>query len=324
MSGLEPIGNFDGLSPFGSEYRGRLNQMAERVYDMARRWPDVIAKLAEARNVFPGGESVVAIGKITAVHGPSELPTYDAESVRGPSLEVENKAPINRVLGDSDVIAAAVDDTCLLVREAVTADGKDPETHLIILTEPGDFGQCPPPEGTGLRSFNGERSTISSSLGSSSGSVGSHGHSHDDLIMYLMGRVGGTVPMWRKYTVSYTQLAVASTTTTVTLFTRPASGIIQAVVVRGTGFSGGKGSPTTVTCSVGDSGSAFRYASAHEVGPPLASVDTSYMEQLDWTANGAGVGLDGTSDIIATFTGDTNLNTLTVGSVDIYVLWGVA
>lgn len=120
------------------------------VYRQSRRFAPLYEPLVWllARNKrFDGDEATVSIGKITAVTAGHPQPRYDAVSVMGPSLQVEDTAP-QRDSGDSNMFPAPVDNPCFLfIRTG------DPTVYLEVFGEVLEYGSCPPPPGGAAQSF---------------------------------------------------------------------------------------------------------------------------------------------------------------------------
>lgn len=118
---------------------------------------------------------------------------------------------------------------------------------------------------------------------------------------------------WAKYTVTYSQLAAAATTNSITLFSLPAKYLIAGVIIKhSTAFSGGSISAYTV--SVGITGSLAKYAAAYNVFQAVSS----NTAQLSGSFNMEDFSSATNILITATSTG-ANLNAATAGSVDIWV-----
>src|ERR1044071_9196410 len=82
------------------------------------------------------------------------------------------------------------------------------------------------------------------------------------------------VPIWRKYTVSYTDLQTAATTNNGTLFSLGAGEIIHATKTKhSTAFVGP--SITALTISVGIVGTLAKYSAAYDVVPAVSA--TAYQ-----------------------------------------------
>lgn len=118
-------------------------------------------------------------------------------------------------------------------------------------------------------------------------------------------------PVWQKYTVQYSDINGATTTDSATLFTNPARGVIHAVAFQNlTQFEGG--SVTGVKISVGTTATANKYALGTDVGTSAVNQIYNALAMDDFTA---------TQAIIATFSATgSNLDSLTAGQIDVYVL----
>lgn len=122
------------------------------------------------------------------------------------------------------------------------------------------------------------------------------------------------IPRWIKTTKTFTDLAAAATTNSITLFTLPAGGIIHGIKVKhSTVFNPTTG---TYTLTVGVSGQAAKYCDARVVSSAPSSTDfflaTVPMDSYDHASTKA-------ITITATTT-TANLNTATTGSVDVWLL----
>jgi hypothetical protein len=128
-------------------------------------------------------------------------------------------------------------------------------------------------------------------------------------------RIGGSESAtWTKYTVSYTALATAGTTNSITLFTASAKTVITGVIIKhSTNFIGGTLSAYTV--SVGQSGNNTQFASAFDVFQAVSNSAFQSTDEQQLTDFASPVAVT----ITATSAGD-NLNSATQGSVDIWVL----
>lgn len=155
-----------------------------------------------------------------------------------------------------------------------------------------------------------------------------HGERGTDPVLIELSQVAGLVdwldvwPAWYRCTVNHTQIAVASSVASVTLFTLPARGAITSTIVRvKVPFrKNTKGGPTTVTCSVGTTTSPTRWSDVQEVGPG-AVAENAFMAQRatdSWSGN-----FNSSINVQAQFFCDLgiNLNVLEQGTVEIYILW---
>lgn len=129
----------------------------------------------------------------------------------------------------------------------------------------------------------------------------------------------GRSPVWRKYTVTYADLAAAALTATKTLFQLPPAGVIHATKIKhSVQFAGGAISSYTI--SVGISGTPAKYGSAYQVGTTTVG-DTAFNLTVNVNTETHGAN----TAIIATATSvGANTNAATAGSADIWVLWSRA
>jgi len=131
------------------------------------------------------------------------------------------------------------------------------------------------------------------------------------------GAAANNLPVWRKVTKTYANFSAAAASSTITLFTLPALGVIHQVVIKhSTAFTGG--ALTGYTVSVGTAEKNNKYASAFDV---FQTVDNAALQ----SAVGGFVENSGSGVLItatATATG-AQLNAATQGSVDIWVLCSV-
>lgn len=143
----------------------------------------------------------------------------------------------------------------------------------------------------------------------------------DDSILISAGQIqaGLTIPRWRKYTVDFSDVAVGSTSEQEVLFTLPAGGVVHAVKIKHSIAFEGTGI-TAVTASVGTTGDSDKFAAAFDV---LQSVSDTALE-LTETPSAETHDSGGQSVVAEIVTTGADLNVLTAGSVDIYVLWSVA
>lgn len=120
-------------------------------------------------------------------------------------------------------------------------------------------------------------------------------------------------PIWRKYTVTYADLATAATTNNITVATLPAGAVVEAVKIKhSTAFAGGAISAYTV--SVGITGNLTKYAAAYDV---FQAVSATAM-QLSTTQGTESHTATTALKIAATSTG-ANLSAATAGSVDVWI-----
>lgn len=127
------------------------------------------------------------------------------------------------------------------------------------------------------------------------------------------------VPRWAKITKTFSDWATGATTNTIDLFTLPAGAIVHSVKAKHSAtFTGGTVSACTL--SVGITGSATKYINAHNVfqatGNTVQAIGPSAPTAEDHAST---VAVRGT----LTSTGG-NLNTLTSGTVDVWILYSAA
>ena len=122
-------------------------------------------------------------------------------------------------------------------------------------------------------------------------------------------------PYWRKYTFDYDDFSTASTNNDIALFTLPAKGYIDDIVITNTtSFSGG--SISAYTLSVGISGNLDDLKSAFDVFQTSGAVDSSKIGKIYSTSST-------TSIRLAAISTGANLNAATAGSVDVWVKYSV-
>lgn len=127
--------------------------------------------------------------------------------------------------------------------------------------------------------------------------------------------VAGTYPSWIKITKTYSDLAAASTTNNIEVYSLPASSVIHNVVVKHTvAFAGGGISAYTV--SVGITSTLDKYALAFNVFQAVAAT-TLALALLPGMEN---IGGSATSIRLAATSTSANLNAATQGSVDVWLL----
>ena len=121
-------------------------------------------------------------------------------------------------------------------------------------------------------------------------------------------------PIWRKYTVTYSQLAAAATTNNITLFSLPAGGVIHAVKTKhSASFTGG--SISAYTLSVGITGTLAKYSAAFDVFQAASATAMQLATTVGTESHTAATAIK----IAAASTG-ANLSAATAGSVDVWVL----
>jgi hypothetical protein len=133
------------------------------------------------------------------------------------------------------------------------------------------------------------------------------------------------VPRWEKFTIDYTDLAAlgAVGSGAVTVQTLPDGGVIQAVKIRSTVQWAG-GAISALSGEVGISGTPAKYAAAYDMWAApgdanFAATFTAGTEENTLAGGGAGTAIL----LTATATGG-NLDELTAGEVDVWVLWSAA
>lgn len=121
-------------------------------------------------------------------------------------------------------------------------------------------------------------------------------------------------PKWYLFTKEYAHFSADNTTNSIALFTLPAGGCIQAVVIHHTtAFSGG--SISAYIISVGIAGEVNRYASAFDVFSTTAPANLQNSSGFSFE------NLSEDTDVIATATSTGgNLSVAVAGSVNIYIL----
>lgn len=128
-----------------------------------------------------------------------------------------------------------------------------------------------------------------------------------------------SVARWFKCTIDVSAAAFtdAATSQSITCATLPAGGIVHGVKIKHTARYNGGGS-LTFTLSVGISGNTTKYASAFDVfqatGDTVYQVSDTFFSE-DHT---------NTTAILATATSDVNVNLVTVGDADIWILYSAA
>lgn len=137
-------------------------------------------------------------------------------------------------------------------------------------------------------------------------------------VKWAASGVGTTSPGWVKFTKTYTDLAAAATTNSITLTTLPARGIVHDCYVNHTVQFAGPGI-TGYTVTVGISGSLSKYQSSYTVS---AAVPTSGPFTTISIARVMESGF-ATTDILLTGGAPVNLDNATAGSVDVYLMMSV-
>jgi len=130
------------------------------------------------------------------------------------------------------------------------------------------------------------------------------------------------MPYWRKYSVPYTQLVAAALTADMELFVLPAGGVVHGVKVKASAAFTGTGI-ATLTVSVGIAGTLAKYSAAFDV--MAAPSDTNLLLTLaSGTPTPETHASSGKSIRIAATATGANLDQMTAGSVDVWVLWSAA
>ena len=145
-----------------------------------------------------------------------------------------------------------------------------------------------------------------------------------DLVFDLLDRIenlessspAAVVPTWKKYTFTFTDLAVADTFKQVTLFSLPAKSVIRSIVIHHTTpFTGGALSDYTL--KVGISSDITKYASAWSVFPASSGTYFFQLFHADEIEN-----MTSSTNILLTAESVNDfLNAATQGSVNVYVEW---
>ena len=122
------------------------------------------------------------------------------------------------------------------------------------------------------------------------------------------------IPIWLKYTFTYSALSTAALTNSITLVTLPAAGIIHAIKLKHSiAFTGG--ALSSYTLSVGISGNLDKYANSFNVFQ--ATGNTTFYIAYGMFSENHGA----TTSVLLTATSiGANLNAATAGSCDIWVL----
>lgn len=122
------------------------------------------------------------------------------------------------------------------------------------------------------------------------------------------------LPLWVKYTATFSDLSTAGLTNNIELFSLAAKEVIHSVVMKaGTAFTGGI--IATYTLSVGIAGVLAKYAIAFDVKQTVGNT-VSALNTLSGVENFGGA----TSIRLAAISTVGNLNAATTGSVDVWVL----
>lgn len=138
-------------------------------------------------------------------------------------------------------------------------------------------------------------------------------------ITLLSGPAGGSpfVTAWQSYTVSYTQLAAAALTNSITLVSLPARTLIHAVVIKhSAAFTGG--AIASYQVSVGISGATAKFASLFSVFQAPGNTVAQVSSGPDLENFGAA-----TNILLSAVSTGANLNAATAGSVTVWLLTSV-
>lgn len=125
-------------------------------------------------------------------------------------------------------------------------------------------------------------------------------------------------PSWRRFDVSFGDVSVGATSSSVEILSLPAGGIIHAVRLRHTTAFAGAGI-TGVTASVGISGDAAKYASAFDVAQVVAG-DTFQLSVGPFTEHATAA----TSVLLTAVATGATLAALTAGALQAHALISVA
>jgi hypothetical protein len=126
------------------------------------------------------------------------------------------------------------------------------------------------------------------------------------------------VPRWRKYTVEHDDLQTGGTTNHVELFQLPAGGVISGVKLKHSEAFAGSGI-TGYTVTVGVTGELDRYSAPFNV---LQAVGDA-VHLTERTIGAEDHAAAKSIRLAATSVGG-NLNQSSAGSLDVWVLWGIA
>lgn len=124
-----------------------------------------------------------------------------------------------------------------------------------------------------------------------------------------------TAPYWVKITKSYTDFSIADLTKTITIYSLPAKAFIhEAYIYVENAFDGPD--ITLATASIGSDsfGNISKYMKEVSVILVNTTLEDSYNPFIGMES------MSTAKDITATVTSDINLNTLTQGSISIYLL----
>ena len=138
-------------------------------------------------------------------------------------------------------------------------------------------------------------------------------------ITLLSGPAGGSpfVTAWQSYTVSYTQLAAAALTNSITLVSLPAKTLIHGVVIKhSASFTGG--AIASYQVSVGISGAPAKFASLFSVFQAPGDTVAQVSSGPDLENFGSA-----TNILLSAVSTGANLNAATAGSVTVWLLTSV-
>lgn len=132
--------------------------------------------------------------------------------------------------------------------------------------------------------------------------------------LYILQTAVESSPRWTKYTKTYAQLAAASTANDIELFSLAAGEVVHAVKIKhSAAFTGGGASAYTL--SVGIAGNLTKYASAFNVFQAPGNTVLQLTNVVGTENHGAA-----TSIRLAAVSTGANLDLITAGSVDVWVL----
>ena len=132
------------------------------------------------------------------------------------------------------------------------------------------------------------------------------------------GMTTTNVGIWTKYTVPYTDSAfeAASTTAAITLVQKPASGVIEGIVIKhSTAYAGT--AVTAVDCTVGDTSDVDAFLSSFDVFQAVAATTFALDGGAYFTTTAAeNTQIHCTANVNF---GDGGTTALTAGSVDVWI-----
>lgn len=246
-------------------------------------------RFVDARNVT--GSTIVAFTFVKVNgHYSAELPTVTAVNSTGdiPVAFLKNDLLNNTNSGYPSSLSKAID------RGEVTVTSFNTTGATI-----GDFVYC---SASGVLTLTETPICVGIVT-----SLAANGTVYIDLAVYLRPKA------ITKYTVSHTTLQTAALTNNVTLFTLPAKGMIESVVLKHTTAFSGTGI-TGYQVSLGIGGSANKYTSNFNVFQAVS--DTTFL--LSQSANIENFGSSTSIQLFATSVG-ANLNQSSAGALDIYI-----